>query len=100
MTSLRSFPLASTAATAGAVTAMVAMALWPPRTGAMMLVPVGGDLAGTVNAARSAGATLLAAGPLTGSVIVRGDRGRLMHEAGRVGTAVFAAPAATCGSPS
>ncbi|QNE33434.1 hypothetical protein F1C10_10005 [Sphingomonas sp. NBWT7] len=71
------------------------MALAPPVSGAMLLVPLVGDPA-TVRIARAGGALLMGSGP-AGSVVVRGERGLLFWRMLRAGVLPIAAPASYCG---
>lgn len=83
-----------------AVVGMVAaLALVPPAQGRMLLVPVlPGAEQGMVARATSAGALLLARGPLPHSMIVTGDRTRVSHDMLAHGVLVLAAPAGECGA--
>ncbi len=72
-----------------------AMALAPPASGAMLLVPLIGD-PGVVRIARASGALLVGTGP-AGSVVIRGERGLLFWRMLRAGVLPIAAPAAYCG---
>ena len=75
-----------------------AIALAPPARGAMLLVPLTGqaraDLPGL---AIGRGALLLGQGPLSGSLVVRGDRARLGATLLRRGILSVAAPEIFCG---
>jgi hypothetical protein len=72
---------------------------WPPRTGALMLVPMGERAAArTVQIALASDALLLGSGPLPRSFIVRGDRDRLARTMLAAGILVLAAPSAGCGT--
>jgi hypothetical protein len=75
--------------------ALLAVAFAPPAQGRMLLVPLTGApvSVATVNSLR---ATPLLAGPLPGSLVVEGDRGRLSALWSQ-GVLVLAAPAAICG---
>lgn len=76
------------------------IALAPPAEGPMLLVPLLPGHAGSVaalNLALGSGATLLAAGPLSGSLIVRGNRARLLGPLLASGTLVLAAMPPICG---
>ncbi|WP_419810142.1 hypothetical protein [Sphingomonas sp.] len=79
---------------AGLVTAAIA----PPTTGAMLAVPLSGTtLATTINLALAAGATIEGPGPISGSVVVRGERRRLFGPMRAHGVALLAASAWMCG---
>jgi hypothetical protein len=70
----------------------------PPEKGRMMLVPLTTDAAhGMVAMAIDRGASLVARGPLPGSIIVNGDRAILLRALLRQGVALVAAPVAGCG---
>ena len=75
---------------------LVALTMWPPASGSMLLVPLGSDGGATVRGALAGGAALLGAGPFPGSLVVVGDRARI---APRVAwnTVIMAAPPAGCG---
>jgi uncharacterized RDD family membrane protein YckC len=73
-------------------------AFWPPERGAMLLVPIGGSMAGPANAAMVSGAALLAPGPLPGSLVVRGQRQSLSRAAIGHGILVLSAPTLLCGN--
>ena len=79
------------------VLALLAVAFAPPAQGRMLLVPLNGVpvSVATVNGLR---ATPLLAGPLPGSLVVDGDRGRLSALWSQ-GVLVLAAPEALCGGP-
>ena len=80
---------------AAALLAPVALALAPPASGAMLLIPVGRTDA--VVFAREHGALLLAPGALPGSIVVTGDRTRLLADPLRSGILVVAAMPSGCG---
>lgn len=76
-----------------------ALAIRPPASGAMLLVPIGGGgLADTIGRAIDGGATLLAPGPLPRSIIVRADRDLLRGHLAHSGIIVIAAPVLPCGA--
>lgn len=78
--------------------AVAALALWPPREGAMMLVALDGRDAGRlVGPALDAGAELAARGPLSNMIVVRGVRDRLTPLAWQ-GVIAIAAPRGLCGA--
>ena len=77
---------------------VAALALWPPRDGAMMLVALDGRDAGRlVGPALEAGATLAGRGPLSNTIVVRGARHRLTPLAWH-GVILIAAPRGLCGA--
>lgn len=79
-----------------AMLALLAIAFMPPAQGRMLLVPLDGQPVSGA-ALEALQATPLAAGPLPGSQVVDGERGRLSALwAKRV--VVLAAPAALCAS--
>ena len=77
--------------------ALGAIAVWPPQSGAMLMLSPTGNEAGAINSALSAGGRLLAQGPFPRSVIVTGDYRRLRHALAGRGTILLAAPAVLCG---
>ena len=80
------------------VFAFIGMALWPPRTGPLLLVPLLQQDTGTVvTLARAGGAMLLGTGPLPGSLIVSGDRLRIARLIHRWDVIILASPSAGCG---
>ena len=82
------------------IIAIVGMTLWPPASGEMLLVPVTGTDANIVaKTALAGGAMLLGAGPVRGSMVVVGDRSRIMHAISSWDIVVTAAPPAGCGQP-
>jgi hypothetical protein len=75
-----------------------AMVLFPPREGAIMLVPLDAESRATlVAAAVAGGASLLARGPLPASVVVQGERDRLSRALGDGHVLMVAAPRRWCG---
>lgn len=79
---------------------LVLLALWPPASGRMLLVPVTAAARhGLVTAAVGRGARLVARGPIPGSMIVSGQRGLLMGALVRHGILAMVAPAGGCGTP-
>lgn len=75
------------------------LALWPPASGRMLLVPVTAAARhGLVTAAVEQGARLVARGPIAGSMIVSGQRGQLMGALARHGIVAMVAPAGGCGT--
>ena len=82
-----------------AVTLVVAT-LWPPVSGRMLLIPLtGADRNATTVVALAGGARLVGAGPLPGSMVIVGDRARIMRQGQRGRFAAMAAPPAGCGDP-
>lgn len=79
--------------------AFAILAFWPPERGPMLLVPASGDPVEAINAAVAGGAALIGQGPVPGSIVVSGDRGRISD--GIVGRAMLlvAAPPAGCRNP-
>lgn len=83
-----------------AMTALVGLTLWPPRSGAMLLIPLpGSDGDGVVAAAIDGGAVLIGPGPLAGSIIVAGDRSRIADRLAAGPAIIMAAPPGGCGDP-
>ncbi|WP_174286907.1 hypothetical protein [Sphingomonas bacterium] len=82
-----------------AIAAIVGMSLWPPASGRMLMVPLT-DAGGTLVArtALSGGALLLGSGPFHGSLVVIGDRSRILGAIASWDIVVTAAPPAGCGS--
>lgn len=80
-----------------AIVALVVATMWPPVSGDMLLIPIGGADANRVaRKAVAGGAALLGAGPFRGSMVVTGDRARIEHEIGSWDIVVLAAPPAGC----
>lgn len=75
--------------------APLALVLTPPASGEMLLVPMGQTNA--VVFAREHGALLLAPGALPGSIVVTGQRERLLGNPAVTGMLVLAASPAGCG---
>ncbi len=91
--------LPSALAVVGQVCLVVAglVALSAPASGTMLLLPLApGARAGLAAAAIGRGAQLLGAGPVPGSLVVRGER-RMLGGLWSQGVMVTAAPAAACG---
>ncbi len=77
--------------------AFAVMAFWPPSSGRMLLVPVaGGDANVVAKVALAAGAGLLGSGPLPGSMLVVGDRARILRAITGSNIVVVAAPRGGC----
>lgn len=84
---------------AAAVAAMLALPMWPPASGKLLLVPItGGDANDMARIALDGGAALIGAGPLPGSLVVAGDRAELVAHIPNIAALVTAAPATACGS--
>lgn len=81
-----------------ALVGLVVLALTPPATGRMLIVPLlGGNGGSAVRLAIDHGASLVAAGPFSGSVVIMGDRARLEPAAWSAGMMMVAAPPSGCG---
>ncbi|MBN2971429.1 hypothetical protein JW805_05280 [Roseomonas aeriglobus] len=76
---------------------LIVVALSPPKRGAMLMVPLSGQIAGVIDVAMTGNAGLLAQGPLPGSMIVIGDRSALRASALSHGILLLSAPRALCG---
>ncbi|WP_336969974.1 hypothetical protein [Sphingobium aromaticiconvertens] len=75
------------------------LALWPPASGRMLLVPLTATAQQSlVVAAVEGGARLIARGPVRRSMIVSGQRGQLMASLARHGIVAMVAPSGGCGS--
>ena len=84
---------------AAAAAAMLALPMWPPASGKLLLVPIsGGDANDMARIAVDGGAALIGAGPLPGSLVVSGDRATLLAHIPAAAAIVMAAPATACGS--
>lgn len=75
-----------------------AIAIVPPAEGFMLIVPLQ-STSRPVDAAIRAGALLVSAGPIAGSVIVRGDRNRIIAPAMADGNIVIATGERGCAEP-
>jgi hypothetical protein len=74
------------------------MAFAAPARGEMLLVPLSAGARDHMAAAVIAeGALLVGNGPIAGTMVVRGERGRIAAPMWRRGVLVVAAPALTCG---
>ncbi len=83
---------------AAAIAGLSSLALVPPANGPMLIVSITGDrTADIVNAALAAGARIARRGPGDHSLVVIGDRNRLIGLA-RQGMVPLAAPAMLCGA--
>lgn len=78
--------------------AFIVLALLPPATGRMLILPLSAS-AGRQAAALAVGggARLMGAGPVAGSLIVWGDRDRLLTRVTHSGALLLAAPPGACG---
>lgn len=75
----------------------LALILWPPASGNLLLVPVFGDAqANTIARAVDGGARLVSSGLLPGSFVVNARRESIAPSMLRRGVLVFAGPAAGC----
>lgn len=85
-----------------AITAsLLGMALWPPSSGALLLVPLLHQNVGSVAMlARASGAMLLDKGPLPASLVVIGDRARIARQDAAGDVLILAAWPAGCGDGS
>lgn len=77
--------------------AIAMIAFWPPPRGAMLMVPLSGDVGGVFDVALSTGTSLLGVGPLPGSMIVMADRATLGGPAFGRGILLLSAPRILCG---
>lgn len=83
----------------GALTALAALAFWPPAHGRMLVVPVAPGMdAGLAALVIERGALLLGPGAFPGSLIVLGDRDRVMRGMLGHGVIAIAAPSMLCGA--
>lgn len=81
-----------------AMVALVALTMWPPTVGRMLLIPVGaGDANAAAKVALAGGARLLGAGPLPGSLVVIGDRPSIARRIRSWDMLIVSAPPAGCG---
>lgn len=72
----------------------------PPENGRILLIPLGrGDAGAAVRMALDHGASLVANGPIRGSVIVEARRADLAAAARSAGVLMLAAPSSGCGGP-
>ena len=79
--------------------ALLVVILAPPVAGRMMLLPINGEGADQVAAsALRSGALLLGAGPVSGSIVVVGNRAGLRQAVGGRAIFVLAAPVGGCGN--
>lgn len=81
------------------VGALSSLALMPPKNGRMLLVPVSTAAEhGMIKLAIDQGALLVGPGPVPGSFVVQGERGRLWSAMLQAGVVATAAPSSGCGS--
>jgi len=77
----------------------VALAVAPPERGALLILPLEGQSQGELAAlALTHGASLLRRGPIGSSLIVSGDRDRLIWSLARDGVLTLNGGAAGCGT--
>jgi hypothetical protein len=80
-----------------AITAVVALSMSPPRTGEFLLVPLAtSDRSVTARVALAGGAMVIDAGPIRGSMIIRGDRRKIADQINSWTMLLTAAPSAGC----
>ena len=84
---------------AAATCGLAALTIWPPASGAMLLVPLGQDGGAAVRGALAARAALLGVGPFPGSLVVVGDRTRIARQVAW-NIVILAAPPAGCSTDS
>ncbi|KQT35253.1 hypothetical protein ASG29_03865 [Sphingomonas sp. Leaf412] len=81
------------------MTALIALPMWPPAAGKLLLVPItGGNANDMARIAVAGGAALVGAGPLPGSLVIAGDRAMVMRATPPFAAVAIAAPAVACGS--
>ncbi|MBB4153976.1 hypothetical protein GGQ80_001882 [Sphingomonas jinjuensis] len=79
------------------IAGLFVVAAWPPATGRMMLVSLNGaGVNALVVEASAAGAQVVGPGPVPGSLVVSGDRSRILAHIGHWHTLVLAPAAAGC----
>lgn len=83
---------------AGILLVFAMLAFYPPATGRMILIPLGGDPAEALSFALRGGASLVGHGPFAGSVVIDGHRGDFVNTLYRHHILMLAAPAAGCGA--
>lgn len=82
-----------------ALAGLMTVAMWPPRAGDLLLVPLfDRDANAAVRIALAGGAALVGPGPLPGSIVVSGNRSRIARQMSGWGTVLMAAPPAGCGT--
>jgi hypothetical protein len=80
------------------VASLVAIALYPPPQGKMLLVPVWpGAEQGLAARAVKAGARLVDRGPLANTLVISGDRAAIWSAMASSGVLTLAAPTGGCG---
>jgi hypothetical protein len=81
------------------LTTLAAALSMPPARGAMLLIPLDGQIpAAALNVALDAEARILARGPVPGSLIVDARRARVVTPLFKAGILTVAAPARWCGA--
>lgn len=94
-----SLSLASGLQLCAATLALLVLPLWPPASGPMLLIPLTPGAQRTmISVAVGQGALLVGRGPLPGSYVVYGERGRLLGSLIGAGVAVLASRPAGCGA--
>ena len=79
--------------------ALISLLLMPPKNGRMLLVPLSPTAEhGMIKLAIEQGALLVGPGPVPGSFVVQGERGRLWSAMTHAGIVATAAPSGGCGS--
>jgi hypothetical protein len=79
--------------------ALIALLLMPPKNGRMLLFPHSSAAEhGMIKLAIEQGALLVGPGPVRGSFVVQGERGRLWSSMLHAGVVATAAPNSGCGS--
>ncbi|MES2445426.1 MAG: hypothetical protein V4574_21580 [Pseudomonadota bacterium] len=85
---------------AAVVASLAAIALYPPRSGRMILIPVWpGAERGLAARALESGALLVDRGPVPNSLVISGTRAAIAPALLSSGVLTLAAPAAGCGTP-
>lgn len=80
-----------------AIVALVTLALWPPSSGELLLIPLAThDASAVAKVALAGGAVMLGSGPLPGSLIVLGDRSRIARNIASWNIVIMAAPPGGC----
>jgi hypothetical protein len=81
-----------------ATIAVVTFSVSPPDVGELLLIPLASsDRSATATIALAGGATLIDAGPIRGSMIIRGDRMKVEGKINGWNMILTAAPSAGCG---
>ena len=96
---LNSAKLLIPAQVAIAIIAVVALAMWPPASGRMLLVQLtSADTNRVARVALAGNALLLGTGPFPGSMVVVGVRANIAHQIKTWKIVILAAPSAGCGA--